>query len=55
MSFLIRDGKKVKIKVKQEKNSIFGYLKMGISLKECHFGWFDKKQLLNAIDILNKG
>jgi hypothetical protein len=28
--------------------------RMGIPLKECHFGWFDKDQLLKAISILNE-
>lgn len=29
--------------------------KLNISLKECHFGWFDKAELLKAIEILNNG
>lgn len=26
--------------------------KMGISVEECHFGWFDKEELLKALSIL---
>ena len=27
--------------------------KLGIPVRECHFGWFDKPMLLKAIQILN--
>jgi hypothetical protein len=29
--------------------------KMGISVDDCHFGWFDAWQLYKALDILRKG
>lgn len=29
--------------------------KMGIPKKECHFGWFGEKQLMEAIEILKAG
>jgi hypothetical protein len=40
---------------KMQRSEAYRYLaqKLGISARECHFGWFDKEMLLKAIEILS--
>ena len=40
---------------KFKRTDCYGYLanKLGLMLRETHFGWFDKEYLLKALDVLN--